>query len=138
MIVEGIDLPSVNGVGIWCDKNDQNLFQAACRGCRTAPGKTGYNIYVSEELSDCKDFLYKLYNGFDGELDFGDGQEDCTGTGSSGKNTADDNTVRIVPAVIRAAPAMDFHVNFSWRNAKASTSVNTTLSLSTGTVELVP
>ena len=98
MIVEGIDLPSVNGVGIWCDKNDQNLFQAACRGCRTAPGKTGYNIYVSEELSDCKDFLYKLYNGFDGELDFGDGQEDCTGTGSSGKNTADDNTVRIVPA----------------------------------------
>ena len=98
MIVEGIDLPSVNGVGIWCDKNDQNLFQAACRGCRTAPGKTGYNIYVSEELADCKDFLYKLYNGFDGELDFGDGQEDCTGTGSSGKNTSDDNTVRIVPA----------------------------------------
>ena len=38
-----------------------------------------------------------------------------------------------VPAVIRAAPAMDFHVNFSWRNAKASTSVITTLSLSTGT-----
>ena len=98
MIVEGIDLPSVNGVGIWCDKNDQNLFQAACRGCRTATGKTGYNIYVSEELADCKDFLYKLYNGFDGELDFGDGQEDCTGTGSSQKNTPDDNTVRIVPA----------------------------------------
>ena len=98
MIVEGIDLPSVNGVGIWCDKNDQNLFQAACRGCRTATGKTGYNIYVSDELADCKDFLYKLYNGFDGELDFGDGQEDCTGTGSSGKNAPDDNTVRIVPA----------------------------------------
>lgn len=98
MIVEGIDLPSVNGVGIWCDKNDQNLFQAACRGCRTAPGKTGYNIYVSEELTGCKDFLYKLYNGFDGELDFGDGQEDCTGTGSSQTNTPDDSTVRIVPA----------------------------------------
>lgn len=39
MIVEGIDLPAVNGVGIWCDKNDSNMFQAACRGCRTAEGK---------------------------------------------------------------------------------------------------
>lgn len=97
MIVEGIDLPSVNGVGIWCDKNEHNLFQAVCRGCRMAPGKTGYNIYVSDDLAKCEDFLYKLYSGFDGEMDFGDGQEDCTGTGSSPKNLSD-NIVRIVPA----------------------------------------
>jgi len=96
MIVEGIDLPSVNGVGIWCDKNDANMFQAACRGCRTAKGKEYYNIYVPKELSDCQEFLRKLYNGFDGELDYGDGQEDCCGTGSS--NDADDADIRIVPA----------------------------------------
>ena len=43
------------------------------------------------------------------------------------------STISKVPAVINTAPAMDFHVNFSWRNRNASTSVITTLSLSTGT-----
>ena len=33
---------------------------------------------------------------------------------------------------------MDFQVNFSWRNTKASTSVMTTLSLSTGTTYCPP
>ena len=87
MIVEGIDIPAINGVGIWCEKNDANMFQAACRGCRTDknfPNKTHFYIYTSEYLaSESKDFLEKLYNGFNHQLDFGDGQEDCTGTGKS-------------------------------------------------------
>ena len=106
MIVEGIDIPDINGVGIWCEKNDANMFQAACRGCRVDnekyPNKTHFYIYTSKELAfESKEFLTKLYNGFDGKLDFGDGQEDCKGKGKkdnngNGKNNKDGYT--IVPA----------------------------------------
>lgn len=117
MIVEGIDIPSINGVGIWCEKNDANMFQAACRGCRTDkehPNKTHFYIYTSEYLAtESKDFLTKLYNGFNGELDFGDGQDDCKGNGKNGdksrkKNTQDGfvvvpaNSVKTATAIIKA------------------------------------
>ena len=105
MIVEGIDIPSINGVGIWCEKNDANMFQAACRGCRTDkdhPNKTHFYIYTSEYLAtESKDFLTKLYNGFNGELDFGDGQDDCKGTGKNDDNSRKKNTqdgFEVVPA----------------------------------------
>ena len=42
-------------------------------------------------------------------------------------------TIISVPAAISRQPMRDLGVNFSWRNTKARTSVNTTLSLSTGT-----
>ena len=42
-------------------------------------------------------------------------------------------TINKVPAVIRIEPIKDLDVNFSCKNTKASTSVITTLSLSTGT-----
>lgn len=96
MIVEGIDIPSINGVGIWCEKNDANMFQAACRGCRTDknhPNKTHFYIYTSEYLAtESKDFLTKLYNGFNGELDFGDGQDDCKGNGKKDNKSRKKNT----------------------------------------------
>lgn len=105
MIVEGIDIPSINGVGIWCEKNDANMFQAACRGCRTDiinnPNKTHFYIYTSEYLAaESKDFLEKLYNGFNEQLDFGDGQEDCEGTGKTNDDDSKNNQdgFIIVPA----------------------------------------
>ena len=42
-------------------------------------------------------------------------------------------TISSVPAPMRTQPTRDLTVNFSWRKTKASTSVMTTLSLSTGT-----
>ena len=124
MIVEGIDIPSINGVGIWCEKNDANMFQAACRGCRTDddhPNKTHFYIYTSEYLAtESKDFLSKLYNGFNGELDFGDGQDDCKGKGknddkSRKKNTQDGFVV--VPAnSIKTATAIIKEVQIAYKN----------------------
>lgn len=104
MIVEGIDIPNINGVGIWCEKNDANMFQAACRGCRTSTGKTYYNIYTTEELvKNTSNFIEKLYNGFDGELDFGDGQSNCTGTGKkeNGKKSDCDGFIIVNPKAIK-------------------------------------
>lgn len=109
MIVEGIDIPSINGVGIWCDKNESNLFQAAARGCRKTENKFRYYIFTNEYLvTENKDFLEKLYNGFEGALDFGDGQDDCPGTGKTLKHnakiTADLEQLRIVsPLSIKVA-----------------------------------
>ena len=109
MIVEGIDLTAINGVGIWCEKNDANMFQAACRGCRyDNEKKTHFYIYTSEYLvTESNEFLTKLYNGFDGELDFGDGQEDCKGTGSgNNKGKKDQDGFKIVqPWAIKAVKA---------------------------------
>lgn len=114
MIVEGIDIPSINGVGIWCEKNDANMFQAACRGCRTDkkhPNKTHFYIYTSEYLAtESKNFLTKLYNGFNGELDFGDGQDDCKGNGKnddkSRKKNTQDGFVVVPASSIKTATAI--------------------------------
>lgn len=123
MIVEGIDIPSINGVGIWCEKNDANMFQAACRGCRTDkkhPNKTHFYIYTSEELAtDTKDFLSKLYNGFNGQLDFGDGQDDCKGTGKKGDNSTkntQDGFVVVPASAIKTVSAIIKEVKIAYQN----------------------
>lgn len=123
MIVEGIDIPSINGVGIWCEKNDANMFQAACRGCRIDkdhPNKTHFYIYTSEELAtDTKDFLSKLYNGFNGQLDFGDGQDDCKGTGKKGDNSmknTQDGFVVVPASAIKTVSAIIKEVKIAYQN----------------------
>lgn len=123
MIVEGIDIPSINGVGIWCEKNDANMFQAACRGCRIDkdhPNKTHFYIYTSEELAtDTKDFLTKLYNGFNGQLDFGDGQDDCKGTGKNGDNSmknTQDGFVVVPASAVKTMSAIIKEVKIAYQN----------------------
>lgn len=123
MIVEGIDIPSINGVGIWCEKNDANMFQAACRGCRTDkdhPNKTHFYIYTSEDLAtDTKDFLSKLYNGFNGQLDFGDGQDDCKGTGKNGDNSmknTQDGFVVVPASAVKTMSAIIKEVKIAYQN----------------------
>ncbi|MGM9948325.1 DEAD/DEAH box helicase family protein [Floccifex sp.] len=123
MIVEGIDIPSINGVGIWCEKNDANMFQAACRGCRTDkdhPNKTHFYIYTSEDLAtDTDDFLTKLYNGFNGQLDFGDGQDDCKGTGKNGDNSmknTQDGFVVVPASAVKTMSAIIKEVKIAYQN----------------------
>ena len=123
MIVEGIDIPSINGVGIWCEKNDANMFQAACRGCRIDkkhPNKTHFYIYTSEELAtDTKDFLSKLYNGFNGQLDFGDGQDDCKGTGKKGNNSiknTQDGCIVVPASAVKTMSAIIKEVKIAYQN----------------------
>ena len=69
------------------------MFQAACRGCRIdSVKKTHFYIYTSEYLiTESKEFLTKLYNGFNGKLDFGDGQEDCKGKGKNVDKSSNKN-----------------------------------------------
>lgn len=75
-VQEGIDIKAINGVCILCDKRENNLYQAICRGDRTAPGKKKFNIYVTADSDDqIHDFLDKMVEGFEGEIDFGDGIE---------------------------------------------------------------
>lgn len=75
-VQEGIDIKSINGVCILCDKRENNLYQAICRGDRTAPGKKKFNVYVTSDSDDqIHDFLDKMVEGFEGEIDFGDGIE---------------------------------------------------------------
>lgn len=73
---EGIDIKAINGVCILCDKRENNLYQAICRGDRTAPGKKKFNIYITADSDDqIHDFLDKMVEGFESEIDFGDGIE---------------------------------------------------------------
>ncbi len=123
MIVEGIDIPSINGVGIWCEKNDANMFQAACRGCRTDkkhPNKTHFYIYTSEDLAtDTDHFLSKLYNGFNGQLDFGDGQDDCKGTGKKGDNSSkntQDGCIVVPASAVKTMSAIIKEVKIAYQN----------------------
>ena len=75
-VQEGIDIKAINGVCILCDKRENNLYQAICRGDRTAPGKKKFNIYITADSDDqIHDFLDKMVEGFEGEIDFGDGIE---------------------------------------------------------------
>ena len=75
-VQEGIDIKVINGVCILCDKRENNLYQAICRGDRTAPGKKKFNIYITADSDDqIHDFLDKMVEGFEGEIDFGDGIE---------------------------------------------------------------
>jgi superfamily II DNA or RNA helicase len=75
-VQEGIDIKAINGVCILCDKRENNLYQAICRGDRTAPGKKKFNIYITADSDDqIHDFLDKMVEGFESEIDFGDGIE---------------------------------------------------------------
>ena len=79
MLTEGIDLPNINGVLIACEKSDASLYQAVCRGCRTAPGKDSFNLYaVTEEgvAERTEKFIEELINIAGGEFDFGGVIED--------------------------------------------------------------
>lgn len=79
MLTEGIDLPNINGVLIACEKSDASLYQAVCRGCRTAPGKDSFNLYaVTEEgvAERTEKFIEELTNIAGGEFDFGGVIED--------------------------------------------------------------
>lgn len=79
MLTEGIDLPNINGVLIACEKSDASLYQAVCRGCRTAPGKDSFNLYaVTEEgvAERTEKFIEELTNITGGEFDFGGVIED--------------------------------------------------------------
>jgi len=79
MLTEGIDLPNINGVLIACEKSDASLYQAVCRGCRTAPGKESFNLYaVTEEgvAERTEKFIEELTNITGGDFDFGGVIED--------------------------------------------------------------
>lgn len=79
-IQEGIDIKAINGVCILCDKRENNLYQAICRGDRTAPGKKKFNIYITADSDDqIHDFLDKMVEGFENQIDFGDGIEHGAG-----------------------------------------------------------
>lgn len=56
----------------------------------------------------------------------------CTGRTSTA-DASDRSRSISVPATSRASPAQDFKDIFSWRNRNAKTTVNSMLSLSTGT-----
>ena len=79
MLTEGIDLPNINGVLIACEKSDASLYQAVCRGCRTAPGKDSFNLYAITEddiAERTEKFIEELTNITGGEFDFGGTVED--------------------------------------------------------------
>lgn len=79
MLTEGIDLPNINGVLIACEKSDASLYQAVCRGCRTADGKDSFNLYaVTEEgvAERTEKFIEELTNITGGDFDFGGVIED--------------------------------------------------------------
>ena len=79
MLTEGIDLPNINGVLIACEKSDASLYQAVCRGCRTAPSKDSFNLYAITEddiAERTEKFIEELTNITGGEFDFGGTVED--------------------------------------------------------------
>jgi superfamily II DNA or RNA helicase len=79
MLTEGIDLPNINGVLIACEKSDASLYQAVCRGCRTAPGKDSFNLYAITEddiAGRTEKFIEELTNITGGCFDFGGTVED--------------------------------------------------------------
>ena len=79
MLTEGIDLPNINGVLVACEKSDASLYQAICRGCRTAPGKDSFNLYAvtEDEIAErTEKFIEELTNITGGDFDFGGTIED--------------------------------------------------------------
>ena len=100
MLTEGIDLPNINGVLIACEKSDASLYQAVCRGCRTAPGKDSFNLYaVTEEgvAERTEKFIEELTDITGGEFDFGGVIEDEND--GSVEDDSDDHPVAVSTAV---------------------------------------
>jgi superfamily II DNA or RNA helicase len=90
MLTEGIDLPNINGVLIACEKSDASLYQAVCRGCRTAPGKDSFNLYAITEddiAERTEKFIEELTNITGGCFDFSGTVEDE----NDGSNPDDDD-----------------------------------------------
>lgn len=99
MLTEGIDLPNINGVLIACEKSDASLYQAVCRGCRTAPGKDSFNLYaVTEEgvAERTENFIEELTNITGGDFDFGGVIEDEND--GSVEDDSDDHPVAVSAA----------------------------------------
>lgn len=106
-IQEGIDIKSINGVCILCDKRENNLYQAICRGDRTAPGKEKFNIYVTSDSDEqIHEFLDKMVNGFENTIDFGDGIE--TGAGQDAETEEIDISMlnSVIPLAFRYKKAV--------------------------------
>jgi len=95
MLTEGIDLPNINGVLIACEKSDASLYQAVCRGCRTAPGKDSFNLYAITEddiAERTEKFVEELTNITGGCFDFGGTIEDENDGSVSDDNDDDKET----------------------------------------------
>lgn len=75
------------------EKTDVNLYQAVCRGDRKNrkdETKTHFNVYVPDYLNCYSNtFLFKLIDGFENELDFGNGEEKASGQTNNNADAAE-------------------------------------------------
>lgn len=109
MLQEGIDMPYVNGIVVLGEKTDTNLYQAICRGDRpnrSDDSKTHFNVYVPTYLlNGTHEFMTKLCNGFENQLDFGCNDEIAMGQ---------ENTIE--PADLAAMPEAVLPMRMSYEN----------------------
>ena len=99
---EGIDIVDLNGVLLLCEKNDPNLYQSCCRADRVNDNdksKKHFNIYFPSCItSNIPDFFATLTNGFDNMLNFGDGEDPESRSGSKNPDNEDLSSYAVVPA----------------------------------------
>ena len=99
---EGIDIVDLNGVLLLCEKNDPNLYQSCCRADRVNDkdkSKKHFNIYFPSCItSGIPDFFATLTNGFDNMLNFGDGEDPESRSGSKNTGEEDLSSYAVVPA----------------------------------------
>lgn len=102
---EGIDIVDLNGVLLLCEKNDPNLYQSCCRADRVNDkdkSKKHFNIYfpscITSDKFDISDFFATLINGFDNMLNFGDGEDPESRSGSKNQGKEDLSSYAVVPA----------------------------------------
>lgn len=102
---EGIDIVDLNGVLLLCEKNDPNLYQSCCRADRVNDkdkSKKHFNIYfpscITSDKFDISDFFATLINGFDNMLNFGDGEDPESRSGSKNPGKEDLSAYAVVPA----------------------------------------
>jgi len=101
MIQEGIDISSINGVGIFCRKADASLYQAICRGDRYETGKTHFNVYVSADLiEENNSFIRDLVFGFENKMSF-EGSIGDKGKGSKEKDKELENLITVKAEIIK-------------------------------------
>ena len=99
---EGIDIVDLNGILLLCEKNDPNLYQSCCRADRVNDkdkSKKHFNIYFPSCItSNIPDFFATLTNGFDNMLNFGDGEDPESRSGSKNPDNEDLSSYDVVPA----------------------------------------